>query len=160
MTLEAQNENNVHNELFETTFNSQCYHYKATMCSECIVSILSTGFQHKMKFWNDTKIYKSLLYQQNAPFGKFIFSLKFYEIFQDIIKKFQGFPGLQKFSRPLQTLFWGTVQSLVTRDTLPCKILGLTFGFIFQGSKQNALPPFQSQEMNAKVQNPKILWGH
>ena len=50
-----------------------------------------------------------LLSPENAPFDEFIFSIKFCEIFQGFIKKipglfqgFQGFPGLQKFSRVFQ----------------------------------------------------------
>ena len=46
---------------------------------------------------------------KNAPFCKFIFSIKFCEILQGLIKKFQGFsrgfqgfPGLQKISRVFQ----------------------------------------------------------
>ena len=50
-----------------------------------------------------------LLSPENAPFDEFIFSIKFCEIFQGFTKKipglfqgFQGFPGLQKFSRVFQ----------------------------------------------------------
>ena len=32
------------------TFTTNCNHYKATMCSKCSDSILSSGFKHKMKF--------------------------------------------------------------------------------------------------------------
>ena len=50
-----------------------------------------------------------LLSPENAPFDEFTFSIKFCEIFQGFRKKipglfqgFQGFPGLQKFSRVFQ----------------------------------------------------------
>ena len=60
-----------------------------------------------------------LLSPENAPFDEFIFSIKFCEIFQGFIKKFQGFSRISRASKifqgfpgfpgPVRTLWRGSV---------------------------------------------------
>ena len=65
-----------------------------------------------------------LLSPENAPFDEFIFSIKFCEIFQGFTKKipglfqgFQGFPGLQRFSRVFQD-FQGPYEPCLVQGSL------------------------------------------
>ena len=69
------------------------------MCSKCIVSILVKQWfltQNGVLKWYENLQSRLLLVmnQQNAPFCEFIFSIKFCEIFQGLITKFQALPGV------------------------------------------------------------------
>ena len=90
----------------------------------------------------------SLLSPENAPFDEFIFSIKFCEIFQGFIKKFQGF---SRVSRDFQGFKHFPGFSRISRArTIPAYLS-------FTISTANIRGRFRREDMTTRAQSP-LCW--